>query len=244
MLFAQIMAACTLGGILSVVLATLLGQGPMHRSADTLVSFAAGVLLAAACLDLLPAAAEAMDMQALGATLLVALFGFFVLEKLALWRHGHGVDDQALGASLVLTLTLGDGVHNFVDGVLLAATFLDSPALGWTTTAGIVAHEIPQELCDYLLLLAAGLSRARALALNVLASVGSVVGGVLGYVAQPLLADVVSYAIVVAAASFLYIAAADLIPALKVRRSGRDLATQIPLLLGGAGIIWTSALLH
>lgn len=243
MLLLEIIAACLIGGVLSAAAAATLGAGVMQRHAGTMVSFAVGVLLSAALLDLLPAAAESLDIQTLGATLLVGFLMFFSLEKLALWRHEHGSSDTHAYASIAIALTVGDGIHNFVDGLLLAATFTEDSRLGWSTTAAIVAHELPQELGDFVILLAAGYSRARALALNVLASLGSVLGGLLGYVALPLVAGIGPYAIAVAAASFLYIAAADLIPLLHARRQTTDFASQLPLLVGGAGLIWISTIL-
>jgi zinc and cadmium transporter len=236
--FAAILLSCLAGGVLSVLAASLVGLTPLHRHARTLVSFSVGVLLAAAMLDLLPAAAAQLDMQRVGATLLVGLLGFFVLEKLALWRHDHSAPDTPSREAVALTLTLGDGCHNFVDGLLLAAAYTEDPKLGLAMTIAIVAHEIPQEIGDFLILVAAGYTRRQAMVLNVIASLGSLLGGILGYFLVQQLTGLTPYALAIAAASFLYIAVADLVPMLQSARQPRDFALQLPLLLGGVAVVF------
>jgi zinc and cadmium transporter len=235
--FTAILLSCLAGGALSVLLAAACGLTPLHRMARSLVSFAVGVLLAAALLDLLPAAAEQLEMRSLGLALLCGLLGFFLLEKLSLWRHEHRGPSTDPRAAIGLSLTLGDGCHNFVDGLLLAAAYTQDFQLGLAMTGAIVAHEIPQELGDFLVLLAAGYSRREALALNLLASAGSLLGGVVGFFLARELQPFVPYALVVAASSFLYIAMADLVPMLQCGRRPRDFALQLPLMLGGMGIV-------
>jgi len=235
--FAAVVLSCLAGGVLSVLLAAAVGLTRLHRMARTLLSFAVGVLLAAALLDLLPAAAEELDMHTVGITLLYGLLGFFLLEKLALWRHDHTTPQGGTRDAIGLTLTLGDGCHNFVDGLLLAAAYTQDQQLGLAMTGAIIAHEIPQEIGDFLILIAAGYTRREALLLNLLASLGSVAGGVLGFFLARELSQIIPYALVVAAASFLYIAIADLVPMLQHARRPRDFALQLPLLLGGVGIV-------
>jgi len=145
-----------------------------------LVSYAAGVLLAAAFLHLLP---EAFNSEAAGeglfAVVLAGILAFFVLEKAALWRHRHAPEATHAGHahSRAGTLILiGDGVHNFIDGILIAAAFLTDPAVGVSTTIAIVAHEIPQEVGDFMVLLSSGYTRARALLFNLLSSLTAVAG--------------------------------------------------------------------
>ena len=156
------------------------------------------------------------------ATLLAGLLGFFILERLALWRHAHAgcaAEDSHCGASVAAPLILiGDGFHNFVDGVLIAAAFIADPILGITTTAAVIAHEIPQELGDFILLLNAGWSRKRAFLANAASSLTSVLGGVLGYYTLSETRMALPYVLTVAAASFIYIAVADLLPLLHRQR--------------------------
>lgn len=202
------------------------------------MSFSVGVLLAAAFLDILPEAAQQLPFREVGATVLGGLFLFFALEKTALWRHDH-VHHGATNAPppTGLMIVLGDGVHNFVDGVLIAAAFLHDPALGVATTAAVIAHEIPQEVGDFMVLLAAGYSRQRALLLNAVSGSAAVAGGLVGYVVLQDVQGAIPYLLALAAASFIYIAVADLVPALQIHRKPLDFAVQFALLGGGVGLV-------
>lgn len=204
-----------------------------------LVSFSVGAMLAAALLNLLPEAVEAgLTVEEVGRVVLVGLMLFFLIEKCALWRHQH---TSAVGASDIkpagLMVLIGDAFHNFVDGVLLAAAFLHDVRLGIATALAIIAHEIPQEVGDFMVLLNSGFSRRRALTLNVLCSLASLVGGLLGYYVLQQMNTVVPYAMALAAASFIYIAVADLIPELHNGHGIRSAPHQIVLMGVGAGVI-------
>lgn len=211
----------------------------------TLVSFAIGTLLGAAFLEVIPKAFSHGDPHVAALAILAGIFGFFVLEKLLLWRHchtehceahdlaPHPFDDRRSGTIIVF----GDTVHNFVDGILIAAAFLQSTELGVITAIAIVAHEIPQEVGDFLILLHSGYTRAQALALNLISSGATLVGGVLGYYAlqaferwEPVLLGVV-------AASMIYVAVADLIPGLHRRPELRATLSQTALIAAGIGTI-------
>lgn len=238
----SIIAACLAGGVLSLLLAGLLAFRLPAAWLGRLVAFAAGTMLAAALLDLLPEAFElaAGQQEALFATMLAALVGFYLLERAALWRHshpglddGHGHDHAAPTPGAAWVVLLGDGVHNFVDGVLLAAAFLADPWLGITTAVAVVAHEVPQELGDFVLLLSAGWSKRRALLANAASSLASVLGGMLGWWALDGAQGALPYALAVAAASFLYIAVADLMPLLHRRRRLDGFIPQSALMAAG-----------
>lgn len=223
----MIVLATLLGGLLSMVAAAGLAFRLSRQATATLVAFAAGVMLSSALLDILPevfAGVEAGASQALFATLLAGLLGFFALERLALWRHAHadcGGDESEPQAEVAAPLILiGDAFHNFVDGLLIAAAFLADPMLGVTTTLAVVAHEIPQELGDFVLLLNAGWNRRKAFLANAASSLTSVLGGVLGYFALDGAEQFLPYVLTIAAASFIYIAVADLLPLLHRQRSG------------------------
>lgn len=244
-----IVLATLAGGMLSVLAAASLSLTVLGRWAPRLVSFSVGVLLAAAFLHLIPEATHELDAQRVGATVLIGLFLFFALEKSALWRHDHvhGGHSHAGGhapSATGLMIVLGDGLHNFVDGVLIAAAFLADPMLGWSTALAVIAHEIPQEVGDFMVLLDAGYGRARALLLNLLSSLGSVLGGVLGWFALQGVSGVIPYILGLAAASFIYIAVADLVPALQRRRRPEDFAIQFVLLSGGVGVVLLGAHTH
>ncbi|RCS58126.1 ZIP family metal transporter [Parvibium lacunae] len=234
-LILQIVSACLLGGVLSLLAAGCVIAGLSRRWLSYAVSFSTGILLATAMLHLLPEALSSGLTPHEGfPVLLGGVLGFFILEKLALWRHaqphsGPGTallheEDRSLphhlAESAPVSILIGDGFHNFTDGLLIAAAFLTDPALGWTTAVAVIAHEIPQEAGDFAILLAAGWGYKRALFWNALSSLASVVGGLAGYIALEQIQDWVPYVIILAAASFLYISIADLLPRLKSQWQG------------------------
>jgi len=237
-----IVLASIAGGLLSVCAAAF---ALVLRAAwvPMLVSFAIGTLLGAAFLEVIPHAFEQGEPHRTAGAILGGILGFFLLEKLLLWRHSHehGEETEPLhhhehsraGALIVV----GDTVHNFVDGVLIAAAFLQSPALGLVTAVAIVAHEIPQEVGDFLVMLHSGYSRARAFALNILSSLGSVAGGVLGYFTLQGFEDWEPILLGIVAASMVYVAVADLIPGLHKRPELRATAQQALLIAAGVGVI-------
>jgi zinc and cadmium transporter len=252
-LLAWIILFTAIGGLLSALAASIFLVAPESiraRVLPHLVSFATGALLGAALLGLLPHAIEGaglVDAHKIGLTLLCGLLVFFVLEKLVLWRHchqdiceghvPHDHDRDAASASLIL---IGDGFHNILDGVLIAAAFMTDVHLGIVTAVAVTAHEIPQEVGDLAILLHSGMTRGRALTLNLLTSVTSVLGGVAAYF---LLADVtrlLPYAIAIAASSFLYIAVADLIPGLHRRVDPGSGVKQFVFIVLGVAVIYVS----
>jgi zinc and cadmium transporter len=246
-----IIAATLSSGVLSVLAAALITYGMLAHLVQRLVSFAAGALLGAAFLDLLPEAFESgPDARSLFATLLAGLLSFFMLEKFALWRHSHhhehdghnhehGFDAHEAGKSGLLIL-LGESLHSFADGILQAAAFLADPRLGVIATLGIIAHEVPHKAGDFIVLLNAGYSKNRALAYNGLSSLASVAGGVLGYFTLGSIHRAVPYVVVFAAASFVYIAVADLIPWMQRRSDTQSSAWQIAMVALGVAAIGIS----
>ncbi|MBP8197003.1 MAG: ZIP family metal transporter [Chromatiaceae bacterium] len=245
MVLLHIFLATLAGGVLSVLLAATLALTWLARFADRMVAYAVGVLLAFAFTSMLPeAVALGLDAILVGQILLAAIVVFFLLEKAALWRHDHNhAHGQRTHPPQVAMIVLGDGLHNFVDGVLIAAAFLVDPTLGWITTMAVLAHELPQEIGDFMVLLNAGLSKSRALALNALSGAAMILGGVAGYFALDGMQAAVPYVLVVAAASFIYIAVADLVPELHRHRRFGDAAAQLLLLLAGIGTVQLIGLL-
>jgi zinc and cadmium transporter len=242
-----ILGASVAGGALSVALASL----ALYLRASwipMLVSFAIGTLLGAAFLEVIPHAFDQGDAHEAAIAILGGIFGFFVLEKLLLWRHchtehceahdpheGHApAHDHGRSGALIV---VGDTIHNFVDGVLIAAAFLQSTELGIVAAVAIIAHEIPQEVGDFLILVHSGYSRAKALAMNLLSSVATVVGGVLGYYSLQVMQGLETWLLGIVAASMIYVAVADLIPGLHRRPEFRDGATQTVLIALGIGCI-------
>jgi len=149
----------------------------------------------------------------------------------------HGIDFNTIGLLTGMMILVGDTFHNFVDGILIAAAFMTDIQLGIVTTIAIIAHEIPQEVGDFVILLHSGFSRARALAFNLLSSVATLVGGLLAYFALQSLQDLVPPLLGLAAASMIYIAVADLIPGLHKRPEIGATAEQVALIALGVGTI-------
>jgi zinc and cadmium transporter len=249
---AWILAATTFGGLLSALLAgsfLLLPAERRTRLMPHLISFATGAMLAAALLALLPEAVAAVGPQevpAIGAALLGGIALFFVLEKLVLWRHCHTEDceshtphdhDRGREQAAGWLVLFGDSMHNVFDGVLIAAAFLTDVRLGVVTAVAITAHEVPQELGGLAVLLHSGMPPRRALTYNVLSSLTSVLGGLIGYFALENALAALPYAIAVAAASLLYVAVADLIPGLHRRVDPRGSLMQVLLLACGVVVI-------
>jgi zinc and cadmium transporter len=244
-----ILAASVAGGTLSAGLAAV---SLMVRASwvPMLVSFAIGALLGAAFLEVIPRAFELGDPHQAAIAILGGIFAFFVMEKLLLWRHCHTenceVHDPHAPASHTgagdrgrtgLLIVVGDTVHNFVDGLLIAAAFLQSTELGIIAAAAIVTHEIPQEVGDFLILLHSGYTRARALAMNLLSSCATIVGGLVGYFSLQFLEQWEATLLGVVAASMIYVAVADLIPGLHRQPELRDTASQALLIALGIAAI-------
>lgn len=259
---AWILLFSVIGGALSVIAAAaflLLSAQLRHRALPHLVSFAIGALLGAAFLALLPHALNSPyveDTHDVTATVLMGLLGFFLLEKLVLWRHCHSGECEVhapehdhdhryvparvpgrpnAAGTLIL---VGDAFHNLVDGVLIAAAFLTDVQLGIVTALAVAAHEIPQELGDFAILLESGYGRYKAFMFNLLSSSTTVAGGLAAYFALSAVESLVPYVLAVAASSFIYVAVADLIPSLHRRVEVRATVQQLVLIMAGVGLIF------
>jgi len=235
-----IVAASLAGGVISAGAAAF---ALVLRAAwiPTLVSFAIGALLGAAFLEVIPHAFEHGEPHLVAGSILGGILGFFLLEKLLLWRHSHdeheveeAAHDHGRSGALIV---VGDTIHNFLDGVLIAAAFLQSTQLGIVAALAIVAHEIPQEVGDFLILLNSGYSKAKAFLLNMLSSCATLVGGVLGYTTLQVIEGWTPVLLGVVAASMIYVAVADLIPGLHRRPELRATVSQTLLIGLGIGSI-------
>jgi zinc and cadmium transporter len=247
-----------LGGVLSVLAAgafLLLPESMRTRMLSPMVSFAIGALLGAAFLAILPHAFEVpgVDAHSVTLTVLCGILIFFLLEKMVIWRHCHTEDceahvpdmDKVRNAATGNLILIGDGIHNMVDGVLIAAAFLTDVHLGVVTSIAVIAHEIPQELGDFAVLLHSGFSRGKALLYNMLTSLTTVIGGVVAFYSLSLANRIVPYVLAVAASSFIYIAVADLIPGLHKRTELSATLQQIVLIALGVAVISVAhAMLH
>ena len=249
-----------IGGVLSVLAAAVFLLLPQDLRTKVLphgISFAIGALLAVAFWGLIPHAFEEVkpeQFQVLSGTILAGILGFFALEKLLIWRHchsgsceahveavqetehqhGHGHHGHQSAGTLII---IGDGIHNFVDGVLIAAAFLTDVKLGIVTSLAVAAHEIPQEVGDFAILLQSGYSKSKALFYNVLSSFTTVIGGGLAYYSLEDLHDVLPFFLALASSSFIYIAVADLIPSLHKKTDIKTSLHQIVLIVAGVLVI-------
>ena len=219
------------GGLLLASSLLLFTDKVRTRMVPWLVSYAVGALLGVALMALLPEALELRPAPHVFGTLLAGILGFFVLEKAVLWRHCHTDTCEVHGVSASLVL-IGGAVHNFVDGAMIGAAVLTSLPLGISTAAAVAAHEVPQEIGDFAVLLHAGYSRGRALALNVLCGLASVAGAVAAVLLVNILPGMLPYLLAVAASSFLYVAMSDLIPDLHHRGPSGAVAIRQVVLIG------------
>jgi zinc and cadmium transporter len=220
------------GGLLVASGVLLIKDSARSKLIPWLVSYAVGALLGVAMLALLPAALAELPPSRVFATLLWGILLFFVLEKLVLWRHCH-VHDCEVHESSVVPVLVGDAFHNFVDGAVVAAAVMTSVPLGITTAFAVAAHEIPQEVGEFAILLHAGYSRGKALMLNVLSAAASAAGAVAALLAFDMVPRLLPYFLALAAASFLYVAMADLIPGLHRGRTDAGSLRQILLIAAG-----------
>lgn len=250
-LLGWIIIFCLLGGILSVMAASvflLLPEKIRTNNLPHFVSFAIGALLGAAFLALLPhaiTAPNAPEVHEIGLTILIGVLAFFLLEKILLWRHCHHETCEAHGTetpdhnhaagSMVL---LGDAMHNFVDGILIAAAFMTDIDLGIVTAVAVATHEIPQEVGDFAVLLHSGFTRRKALFFNLLSTLGTLIGGIIAYYSLGGAEHLVPYVLAVAAASFIYIAVADLIPGLHKHAEASATVKQVLLIVSGVAVIF------
>ena len=241
-----IIAVSLAGGVLSVSAAAALGLALGAHRVGLLISYAIGALLGAAFLEILPHAFELNnDVHTMAGTVLFGILLFFTLEKLVLWRHCHHDHCEAHEAHAPahdhgrsgLLILIGDTFHNFVDGILIAAAFMESTELGIVTAMAIIAHEIPQEVGDYLILLHSGYSRLKALVFNLLSSLATLVGALLAYFALSDLQEWIPTILGLAAASMIYVAVADLIPGLHKRTELKATLQQVLLICLGVGSI-------
>jgi zinc and cadmium transporter len=251
-----IVLVTALAGVASVLVAATFSVALLAKMVNNMVSLSVGILLATAFLHSLP---EAFSMsgaspQLLFATLLAGLLGFFLLEKIALLRHDHhhegdghshhhGHDAENAGRSGWMIL-VGDGIHNFVDGILIAAAFMADYQVGVFTAIAIIAHEIPQEIGDFIVLLNAGFSKARALLYNLICGLAAVLGGVLAYFFLEKAHAAMPYLLVIASSSFIYIAVSDLIPQMHRRPHWVESLRQTILIACGVGFVILLSLLH
>jgi len=231
----------SLGGLITASVFLLLGDGLRVKLVPWLISYAVGTLLGVALLALVPEALTELQPAPVMATLLAGVLAFFLLEKLVLWRHCHDTHECEVHTSSAASLVIvGDALHTFVDGAVIAAAVVTSVPLGITTALAVAAHEIPQEVGDVAILLRAGYSRVRAFTLNLLSGLGGILGALAMIAASRSVPVLMPYVLAFAAGNFLYVAMAELIPDL--HRGGLEGGPIRQLAMIGAGILTISLL--
>lgn len=226
----------SIGALAGAGLLLLFPERTRKNLVPSLISYATGTLLGAAFLGMIPAGLEKAPAIAVMATVLAGIVIFFALEKFLLWRHCHNDNCEVHGKAGPLIL-IGDALHNFVDGVVIAAAFLTSIPLGIVTAFAIIAHEIPQEVGDFAILLENGYERKQALILNGISATATLPGALAAYFWLGEMHAATPYILAFSAASFIYIAIADLIPGLHRQVTLTAALRQLVLLLAGIGTI-------
>ncbi|WP_218132036.1 ZIP family metal transporter [Undibacterium oligocarboniphilum] len=244
----SIIFTTAIAGVLSISAAAVFSYSFLTRIVERMVSLSVGIMLSTSLLHALPEAFESQaDTRTLFACLLGGLLAFFLLEKMAILRHSHhhegdghhhehGHDAHEAGKAGWMIL-VGDGMHNFTDGILIAAAFLANPELGLVTALAIIAHEIPQEIGDFIVLLNAGFSRMRAYLYNLACSLLGVIGGILGYFTLEKASGMIPYVLVFASSGFIYIAVSDLMPQMQRRATLRETVPQVLLIALGIMLV-------
>lgn len=233
----------SVGSISGAALLLVFPDGVRRILTPCFVSYATGTLLGAAFLGMIPNALEHIQATTILASVLAGILVFFLLEKLVIWRHCH-IERCEIHNSAGTLILIGNAFHNFIDGVVIAVAFLTSLQLGVATTIAVIAHEIPQEIGDFGILLDSGYSRKKAFLYNLLSSITTLPGAVLAYFFLKTAKGAVPYILALSAASFIYIATSDLIPKLHQQIGIRISIRQFILILAGVGTIALFNLQH
>ncbi len=233
----------SVGAIAGAALLLLFPESTRKTLLPCLLSYATGTLLGAAFLGMIPHGLQQATPIAISATVLIGIVIFFTLEKLIIWRHCHDAKCEVHGAAGPLIL-IGDAFHNFVDGFVITAAFLTSIPLGIAASLAVIAHEIPQEVGDFAILLDNGYSKTRALFLNTLSSMSTLPGAIIAYYFLGAAQEAVPFILALSAASFIYIAVADLVPVLHRQTGITSTFRQLGLMLAGIGTIALFKFIH
>jgi zinc and cadmium transporter len=239
--FYLVMVFTALGSVISVSFASvflLVSSGLRQKIIPILVSYAAGTLLGAAFIGMLPKALKlgGASPDKIMLSLLLGIVLFFVLEKFVLWRHCHKPDCEVHNAAGPLIL-FGDALHNLIDGIVIANTFIVSVPAGIAASIAVIAHEVPQEIGDLALLINYGYSRRKAFIYNLISSATALIGAVVGYFALKSFQSFIPYVLSFSAASFVYIALADILPGLYKKSDIVSSTLQLTLMLTGIATI-------
>ena len=238
-------AVYSLLSVFIVSLISLVGVFALSLNSETLkkitmflVSLSAGTMLGGAVLHLMPEAIEkSPESSSPWLWFLGGIILFFILEKIICWRHCHIPTSSSHPHHLGKMNLIGDGLHNFIDGIIIAGAFIISPKLGIITTIAVISHEIPQEIGDFGVLIYAGYSRAKAIFLNFMTALSALLGAVLTLLIRTQTENILTTVIPFAAGGFIYIAMADLMPELKKDNSPSQSIKQFIFIVIGIGFM-------
>lgn len=238
----------TFGSVILVSLISLIGiftlginQDRLSKALHYLIGFSAGALLGDVFIHVIPELSESSFSPRTGVYFLIGIIMFFLLEKYILWHHSHDEHEESLHSATYLTI-IGDALHNFIDGLVIAASFLVSIPIGIATTIAVVFHEIPQEIGQFAILIHGGWSKAKALLYNFISALTSILGAAIVLVFAPQMEGAPVFLLSLAAASFIYIAMSDIIPELNKEKSLTKSLWQIVAFV--VGVILMAALLY
>jgi len=240
----QILIAVFIVSLVSILgIFIFLKEKIMKKALFLLVSFAAGTFLGVVFLDLLPEALEEGFKETVPVFILLGILSFFVLEKFLCWHHHHtGHEHEEIHGFTYLNI-IGDGIHNFLDGAIIAISFMNSTALGIASTIAVIAHEIPQEIGDFAILIYGGFSKAKALVYNFLTALTAIIGALAAYFYSGAVESSNTYIIAFVVGAFTYIASADLIPEIHKEKDLKKSLLQLILLALGIFLIWLVGIL-
>jgi zinc and cadmium transporter len=236
--------AASLGSVLLSGSLLLLNNKWLDKVSGYLLYLAGGTLLGSSLLGLIPEATESIHFEDVLMWVLGGILFFFLLEKFILWRMCHDEKCERQSHAAAPMIIIGDAVHNAIDGVVIAASFLTSVELGIFVTFSVILHEIPQELGDFGILIKSGYPKKKALFYNLLSGSSSLVAGIMAYFLLDFVQGIIPYALAIAAASFLYVSLADLIPEMHKETKPRESIIQFILILTGVAIIFLSLAGH
>ena len=226
----------SVGAIISASILLLFKEKIQKKLVPCLISFAIGTLLAAALLGMIPKALSQSEPLLITSFILGGIILFFFLEKSIVWRHCHDEDCELHSATGPI-LIIGDAFHNFLDGVVIAASFLISFPIGITASLSVIAHEIPQEIGDFAILLEGRYSKRKAFLLNLLSSSFTIPAAIISYYLLDVVRSIIPFILAISASSFIYIALSDLTPSLHQKTGIVDIFRQIVLIFAGIGTI-------
>lgn len=238
------LVAASIGSVALSGLLLLLNNKWLDRISEYLLYLAGGTLLGSALIGLIPEASENLELKTVLVWVLIGILFFFALEKIILWRTCHDENCERQNHAAAPMIIIGDAFHNAIDGVVIAASFLTSTELGLFVTISVILHEIPQELGDFGILIKGGYTRKKAMIYNLLSGSTSLISGVLAYFLLDTMQSVIPYVIAIAAAGFLYISLADLIPEMHKKSKPGVSFIQFILVLAGIAIVMLSSHQH